>query len=74
MVAIWLMVIVASPVAFNLNYAAAEVDQFIINGVILDLMLLAGPLIVSASLSKKGINFASLDETPIELPYSVYLH
>ena len=62
MVAVWLMVIVASPVAFKLNYAAAEVDQLIINGVIFDLMLLAGPLIVSASLSKKGINFASLDE------------
>ena len=50
MVAIWLMVIVASPVAFKLNYAAAEVDQLIINGVIFDLMLLAGPLIVSLSL------------------------
>ena len=63
MVAIWLMVIVASPVAFKLNYAAAEVDQLIINGVIFDLMLLAGPLIVSTSLSKKGINYASLDES-----------
>ena len=63
MVAIWLMIIVASPVSFKLNYAAAEVDQLIINGVIFDLMLLAGPLIVSTSLSKKGINSESLDES-----------
>ena len=63
MVAIWLMIIVASPVSFKLNYAAAEVDQLIINGVIFDLMLLAGPLIVSTSLTKKGINSESLDES-----------
>ena len=56
MIAIWLMVIVASPVSLKLNYAAVEVDQLIINGVIFDLMLLAGPLIVSASLTKKGLN------------------
>ena len=63
MIAIWLMVIVASPVSLKLNYAAVEVDQLIINGVIFDLMLLAGPLIVSASLTKKGLNSESLDET-----------
>ena len=63
MIAIWLMVIVASPVSLKLNYAAVEVDQLIINGVIFDLMLLAGPLIVSASLAKKGLNSESLDES-----------
>ncbi len=63
MTAIWLMVIVASPVSLKLNYAAVEVDQLIINGVIFDLMLLAGPLIVSASLTKKGLNSESLDES-----------
>ena len=63
MIAIWVMVIVASPVSLKLNYAAAEVDQLIINGVLFDLMLLAGPLIVSASLTKKGLNSESLDES-----------
>ncbi len=63
MIAIWLMVIVASPVSLKLNFAASQVDTLIINGVLFDLFLLSGPLIVSAMLTKKGINKDSLDES-----------
>lgn len=63
MIAIWLMVIVASPVSLKLNYAASQVDTLIINGILFDLFLLSGPLIVSAMLTKKGINEESLDES-----------
>jgi hypothetical protein len=63
MIAIWLMVIVAAPVSLKLNLAALEVDQLIINGILFDLFLLSGPLIVSAMLTKKGINKDSLDES-----------
>jgi hypothetical protein len=63
MIAIWLMVIVAAPVSLKLNLAALEVDQLIINGILFDLFLLSGPLIVSAMLTKKGINEDSIDES-----------
>ena len=63
MIAIWLMVIIATPVSLKLNYAALEVEELIINGILFDLFLLSGPLIVSAMLTKKGINEDSLDES-----------
>ena len=63
MIAIWLMVIVASPVSLKLNFAASQVDTLIINGILFDLFLLSGPLIVSAMLTKKGLNEESLDES-----------
>lgn len=63
MIAIWLMVIIAAPVSIKLNFAALEVDTLIINGIVFDLFLLSGPLIVSAMLTKKGINEDSLDES-----------
>ena len=63
MIAIWLMVIIASPVSLKLNFAAAEVDTLIINGILFDLFLLSGPIIVSVMLAKKGLNEESLEES-----------
>ncbi len=63
MVAIWVMIIIALPVSLKLNYSASVVDELIINGILFDLMLLSGPIIISTLLNKKGLNEEFLDET-----------
>ena len=56
MVATWTMFLIALPVSANLIMAGTDTSEMLITAVILDGLLLGGPLLVSSMLSKKGIS------------------
>jgi hypothetical protein len=67
MIATWIILIIALPVSFKLILAGTSTSKMLITGVILDVILLSGPIVVSTMLSKKGLNDDFLDERADQL-------
>ena len=62
-IATWVMFAVAFPVSYKLIEAGTMTSKLLITGVIFDILLLSGPLVVSMILSRKGLNDEYLNET-----------
>ncbi|MGY8754281.1 MAG: hypothetical protein ACKVIR_01190 [Candidatus Poseidoniales archaeon] len=63
MIATWTIFLVALPVSVNLIFAGTDTSQLLITAVVLDGLLLGGPLLVSSMLNNKGISDNKIDKT-----------
>ena len=61
-IATWVMFAVAFPVSYKLIEAGTMTSDLLITGVIFDVLLLSGPLVVSMILANKGLNDEYLNE------------
>ncbi len=69
-IAIWATVIIAMPISIRFYTSSFDTDKLLINSLFFDAILLSGPIIVSAFLSRKGMEKSELNETADDFTFA----